>query len=136
MSPDFYNRNLWIGIIAVIFVIVVAYVLLTNQSEDQVIVYDVVDILNNPNNFLETKLAIEGYYYHDIYPEGQGLISPDIRTEGMSSTIVPKYLPVNHSAINLSLADQVKYRFTGFFNIDETSLGESYILIAEKIEEV
>jgi hypothetical protein len=136
MSPNLSNRNLWIGIIAVILVIVIAYVLLTNQSEDQINVYSQVDILNDPNNYVDTILAIEGYYYHYTYPEGQGIISPDLISEGQSSSIIPKLLPVNHSAVNLSLADQVKYRFTGFLNIDETSPGESYIFIAEKIEEV
>lgn len=137
MKLDFSNRNLWIGIIIIIIVVLITtYVLLNASPEEEIKVYDVNKILESPTDYLDKIISVEGYYYHDVYPAGEGLISSELISEGQSSTTFLKYLKVNHININLSLADRIKYRFIGVLQIDDTIPGESYTFIAEDIVEV
>ena len=78
----------------------------------------------------------EGYYYHESRPEGEGVISSSIVEEGQSSIGTYPTIPVNHSIVNISPADKIKYRFTGQIILDESIPGFAYILIADKIEPV
>jgi hypothetical protein len=136
MSPKNANRNLWNIILVVLaaIIIVAAYILASNTADDPKILSPE-DVMNNYEEYLGKSIVVEGYYYHESGPAGKGSILSSIIQEGQSSTNYQR-LPVNHSTINTTglLIDKVKYRFTGLLESDESTPGDAFILIAEKIE--
>ena len=130
------NRNLWniILVVLVAIIIVAAYILASNTADDPKILSPE-DVMNNYEEYLGKSIVVEGYYYHESGPAGKGSILSSIIQEGQSSTNYQR-LPVNHSTINTTglLIDKVKYRFTGLLESDESTPGDAFILIAEKIE--
>jgi len=136
MSPKNANRNLWNIILVVLaaIIIVAAYILASNTTDEPKILSPE-DVMNNYEEYLGKSIVVEGYYYHESGPAGKGSILSSIIQEGQSSTNYQR-LPVNHSTINTTglLIDKVKYRFTGLLESDESTPGDAFILIAEKIE--
>jgi len=136
MSPKNANRNLWNIILVVLaaIIIVAAYILASNPADEPKILSPE-DVMNNYDEYLGKNIVVEGYYYHESGPAGEGSIVSSIIQEGQSSTNYQR-LPVNHSTINTTglLIDNVKYKFTGLLQSDESTPGEAFILIAEKIE--
>jgi hypothetical protein len=136
MSPKNANRNLWNIILVVLaaIIIVAAYILASNTTDEPKILSPE-DVMNNYEEYLGKSIVVEGYYYHEGGPTGRGSITSSIIQEGQSSTNYQR-LPVNHSTINTTglLIDKVKYRFTGLLESDESTPGDAFILIAEKIE--
>ncbi|MCK5030841.1 MAG: hypothetical protein KAR64_05200 [Thermoplasmatales archaeon] len=138
MSPKNANRNLWNIILVVLaaIIIVAAYILASNPADEPKILSPE-DIMNNYEEYLSKSIVVEGYYYYESGPAGEGSIISSIIQEGQSSTNYQR-LPVNHSTINTTglLIDKVKYKFTGLLKSDESIPGDAFILIAEKIEPV
>ena len=136
MSPKNANRNLWNIILVVLaaIIIVAAYILASNPADEPKILSPE-DIMNNYEEYLSKSIVVEGYYYYESGPAGEGSIISSIIQEGQSSTNYQR-LPVNHSTINTTglLIDKVKYKFTGLLKSDESIPGDAFILIAEKIE--
>ena len=92
--------------------------------------------MNNYKEYLGKSIVAEGYYYHNSGTEGKGSIESSIIQEVQSSTNNYQRIQVNHSTINTTglLIDKIKYKFTGLLKSDESTPGDAYILIAEKIE--
>jgi len=110
MSPG-QNRQKILNIVLVLLVIVVAigaaYLFLTNSTNNPVI-YSVEDIVKNSNKYIGKVINVDGYY-NAI----DGTITSTIIPSGSQSTVVYKRLPVDRSAVNITLAPDLKYRFTG-----------------------
>ena len=138
MSPSDRRRNLWnkniIIVLLALVIIATAYVLISSSPDDSVLVYSVEEIVENSDKYLNKNITVEGYYYNKG-TEGEGVITSLIIESG-SSLINYKRLPINHSSVNMSLVSEVKYRFTGVLTLDESSLGDPVILVAEKIVQV
>lgn len=133
MSPG-QNRQKILNIVLVLLVIVViigaAYLFVTNSTNNPVI-YSVEDVVKNSNNYIGKVINVDGYYNAD------GTITSTIIPSGSQSTAVYKRLPVDTSDIvNASLASNIKYRFTGILESNQSNLGNPIILIADKIVQV
>ena len=132
MSPG-QNRQKILNIVLVLLVIVVAigaaYLFLTNSTNSPVI-YSVEDIVKNSNKYIGKVINVDGYY-NAI----DGTITSTIIPSGSQSTVVYKRLPVDTSAVNISLAGDLKYRFTGVLE-SSSGIPPTVQLIAEKIEQV
>jgi len=115
-------------------ILVAAYILASNTADEPKILSPE-NVMNNYEEYLGKSIVVEGYYYHESGPAGKGSIVSSIIQEGQSSTNYQR-LPVNHSTINTTglLIDNVKYKFTGLLQSDESIPGDAFILIAEKIE--
>ena len=136
MSPKNTNRNLWNIILVVLAaIIIVATYILASNTTDEPKILSPEDVMDNYEEYLGKSIVVEGYYYHESGPAGKGSIISSIIQEGQSSTNYQR-LPVNHSTINTTglLIDKVKYKFTGLLQSDESTPGDAFILIAEKIE--
>jgi len=123
MSPKNSRKNLMnILLVALIAVIVVgaAYVLISDPAESpEVLTVD--DVVDNYEEYLGQELVVEGYYYHENYPPGEGVITSAIVESGQTSGTGVNRLLINHSAANTSLADRVKYRFVGTLESDPSN---------------
>jgi hypothetical protein len=111
--------------------------MLTNQTNaPQVLTPD--EVFDNPTSYIGKKIIVEGYYYHENFPDGKGVITTSIVLEGSTSTGHIQRLPVNHSAINTTglLQDKVKYRFEGQLIEEPSPLIETVMLNAENIRPV
>jgi cytochrome c-type biogenesis protein CcmE len=133
MSPA-QNRQKILNIVLVLLIVVViigaAYLFLTNSTNNPVI-YSVEDVVKNSNNYIGKVINVDGYYNSD------GTITTVKRTSGQQSTVVPKSLPVDISGVvNISIANNIKYRFTGILESNQSNLGNPIILIADKIVQV
>ena len=133
MSPG-QNRQKILNIVLVLLVVVVtigaAYLFVTNSTNNPVI-YSVEDVVKNSNKYIGKVINVDGYYNAD------NTITSVIRTSGQQSTVVPTWLPVDISGVvNISLANNLKYRFTGTLTSDPSNLGSSIILIADNIVQV
>ena len=138
MSPKNANRNLWnIILVALAAIIIVAVYIIASNTTDEPKILSPQEVMNNYEEYLGKSIVVEGYYYHESGPAGEGSIISSIIQEGQSSTNYQR-LPVNHSTINTTglLIDKVKYKFIGLLNSDESIPGDAFILIAEKIETV
>ena len=136
MSPKNANRNLWNIILVVLAaIIIVATYILASDTTDEPKILSPEDVMNNYEEYLGKSIVVEGYYYHESVPAGKGSIISSIIQEGQSS-INYQRLPVNHSTINITglLIDKVKYKFTGLLKSEGSIPGNTFILIAEKIE--
>jgi uncharacterized secreted protein with C-terminal beta-propeller domain len=132
-------RTIILVALVVIIVIVAAYTFMSNPPEvEEVLSVD--EIMENEGyqEYLGTVIMVEGYYYHETSPEGQGVITSTIIQSGQSSIVTINRLPVNHSAVNISLADQIKYRFVGTLMTDPSIPVpiDAIILIADEITRV
>ena len=139
MDLDIFRKNFLniIIVIVIVIIIIAAYGFLSNPQEPVEIYYPD-EVVENSDEYLNEKITVEGYYYNENRPEGEGVISKSILTEGSSSSVVIITLPVDHSNVNTSglLIDEIKYRFTGTLIEKESEYGKPVILIAEKIEQV
>ena len=138
MSPKNANRNLWnIALVLLAAIIIVAVYIFANNTTDESKILSVEDVINNYEGYLDKIIVVEGYYYYEGGPVGTGSIVSSLIQEGQSSTNYQR-LTVSHSTINTTglLVDKIKYKFTGHLKSDESIPGNSFILIAEKIEAV
>lgn len=122
MGPKGSRKNLMnillISLIAII-VVGVAYVLISDPAETpEILTVDVV--VDNYEEYLGEEIIVEGYYYHETYPLGEGVITSVVIESGQTSGTGVVRLPVNHLAVNASLADRVKYRFVGVLEYDSS----------------
>ena len=138
MSPSNLRRNLlnYIVIIIAIMIVIAVYLIIGNPNNETLEILTVDNIIENIEEYTGKKVAIEGYYYHESRPEGEGVISSSIVEEGQSSIGIYPTIPVNHSNVNISLADRIKYRFIGQIILDDSIPGFAYILISDEIEPV
>ncbi len=140
MSPQDSRKKLMnILLVALIVIIVVgaAYVLTSNQTESPETL-SVDEVVDNYEEYLGEEIIVEGYYYHDTYPVGEGVITSVIVGSGQTSGTGVDRLPVNHSVVNLSLADEVKYRFVGTLESDPSNPIpiNAIVLVATEITQV
>ena len=139
MDMDIFRKNFLniILVIIAVIIIIAAYGFLSNPQESVEIFYPD-EIVENSAEYLNEKITVEGYYYSDNRPEGEGVISRSIIEEGSSSTIFIITLAVDHSNVNTSglLISEVKYRFTGTLIEKQSEYGDPIILVAEKIEAI
>jgi hypothetical protein len=137
MSPETRRLSVWLSIILLVVIIVIIIVFFViNPPMNTVTVFTVEEVVDNPQKYLGENIIVEGYYYHEDFPGGQGVITTTIIGPGTSSTEFIKRLSVNYSDINVTLADQVKYRFTGVLTSYQSGPSTAFILTAIKIDEV
>jgi len=140
MSPKDTRQNLrnilLVALIAIV-IVVAAYTFMSDAPET-IDVLSVDEVMENYDTYLDEVITVEGYYYHENNPAGQGVITSTLIQSGQSSTVTINRLPVNHSAANVSLADQVKYRFVGTLTTDPSVPIpiDAIILIADEITQV
>lgn len=132
MSPG-QDRQKILNIALVLLVIIVtigaAYLFVTNSTNNPVI-YSVEDVVKNSNKYIGKVINVDGYYNAD------GTITSSQIPSGSESTVVYKRLPVDTSGVvNVSLANNIKYRFTGILE-SSSDIPPTIQLIAEKIEQV
>jgi hypothetical protein len=133
MSPGEIRQRLWnivIVLLVVVIIIAAAYLLVTNYANNPTI-YSVEDIINNPDGHIGKIITVKGYYEEDT-------ITSSIIPSGQQSNPVPKGLPVDISAVNLSavggfLNSNLQYLFTGILKSDQSSYGNPLLLVAENI---
>jgi hypothetical protein len=139
LKKNTLRKNVWniILIVIVLIIVVAVYAILTNQSNaPQILTPD--EVLGNPTSFLGKKIIVEGYYYHENFPDGKGVITTSIVLEGSTSTGHIQRLPVDHTAVNTTglLQDKVKYRFEGQLIEESSPLIGTVMLNAENIRPV
>ena len=139
MNMDIIRKNLWNILLLIILLIIVlaVYSSIMNQG-DYIEILTPDEVMDNTNDYLDKEIIVDGYYYPENRPVGQGVITKSIIPEGTSSTIFIKMLHVDYSDINVTglLLDEVKYRFTGTLLKSESQFGDPVILKATKIESV
>ncbi len=140
MSPKNSRKNLTnILLVALIAVIVVgaAYMLIANPVENPEILSPD-DVVDHYENYLGQDIIVEGYYYRENSPVGEGVITSVIIESGQTSVTTISRLLVDHSAVNISLADRVKYRFVGTLESDPSIPIpiNAIILVATEITQV
>jgi uncharacterized membrane protein len=135
MSPTNPRQRLWFVIIALLAVVIIvgSYFLLVNSGDESVEILSPDEVMGNSDEYVGKTIAVDGYYSPEA--EGRGVITSSI-IQDLSSLTNYKRLPVDHSRVNLSLKDEVKYRFTGVLIEEETDFGSSVVLVAEKISQV
>lgn len=140
MSPSDRRRNLLNILIVVIIVLIIiaAYFYITNPANQSEEILSVEQVVGSSDQYLNSQIIVEGFYYHGSYPKGQG----DIASEAIDpySSSFPEsvqYLSVNHSNVNMTLVEGVKYRFKGLLISDPSApAGTAIILVADEIAEV
>ena len=130
-------RNILLAALIVIVVVVAAYTFMSNTPET-IDVLSVDELMENYDTYLDEVITVEGYYYHENNPTGQGVITSTLIQSGQSSTVTINRLSVNHSLVNISLANEVKYRFVGTLTTDPSVPIpiDAIILIADEITKV
>ncbi len=141
MSPADTRRNMlniFIAVILVLVIIAAAYVFLSNPADQSIDRLTVDEVVESSADYLDSIISVEGFYYHKSNPEGEGVITAKIEDPLSSSSGLVNEIAVNHSGVNIILADEVKYRFTGTLLEDTSSPVSSgvVILIAEDIVRV
>lgn len=134
MSPKDRRRNLRniATMLLVVVIIIAAYILISNSPSDSVVVLSPDTVIENKEAYLGNVITVDGFYYNEG-TEGEGVITSKIIGPGDS----PTRLPVDHSNVNISLANEIKYRFTGELKSDESVLyGNAVILVADEIVQV
>jgi len=130
-------RNILLVALIAIVIVVAAYTFISNAPET-IDVLSVDEVMENYDAYLDKIITVEGYYYHENNPAGQGVITLALIQSGQSSTVTINRLPVNYSAVNVSLAEEVKYRFVGTLMADPSIPVpiDAIILIADEITQV
>ena len=141
MSPAGTRRNMFnifIAVIAVLVFIAAAYVYLNNATDQSIQSHTVGEIVDSSDEYLGSIITVDGFYYHGNNPEGEGFITAKIEDPLSSSfKFVREKISVNHSGVNITLADEVKYRFTGTLVEDTSSpVPGVIILMAEEIVKI
>jgi len=129
--------NIFIVVIAVLVIIAAAYVYLNNATDQSIPSLTVGEIVDSSDEYLDSTISVDGFYYRGNSPEGRGYITASIVDPLSSPFESVKQISVNHSSVNITLADKVKYRFTGTLTEDTSSpVPGVIILIAEEIVKV
>jgi len=140
MSPAGTRRNMFnifIAVIAVLVFIAAAYVYLNNATDQSIQSLTVDEIANSPDEYLGSIITVDGFYNHGNSPVGRGYIKASIVDPLSSPSGSVKEISVNHSGVNITLADEVKYRFTGTLIEDTSSpVPGVVIFMAEEIVRV
>ena len=140
MSPAGTRRNMlniFIVVIAVLVIIAAAYVYLNNATDQSIPSLTVDEIVDSSDEYLGSIISVDGFYYHGNSPVGRGYIRASIVDPLSSPSGSVKEISVNHSGVNITLADEVKYRFTGTLIEDTSSpVPGVVILMAEEIVRV
>lgn len=138
MSPKDRRRNLRniATMLLVVIIIIAAYILISNSPSDSVVVLSPDTVMKNTEAYLGKIVTLDGFYYNEG-TEGEGVITSKIIGPGDSPTGFDQQLAVDHSNVNISLANEIKYRFTGELKSDESVLyGNAVILVADEIVQV
>jgi len=129
--------NIFIVVIAVLVIIAAAYVYLNNATDQSIPSLTVDEIVDSSDEYLGSIISVDGFYYHGNSPVGRGYIRASIVDPLSSPSGSVKEISVNHSGVNITLADEVKYRFTGTLIEDTSSpVPGVVILMAEEIVRV
>jgi len=138
MSPPDTRRNMlniFIAVILVLIIIAAAYIFLSNPADQSIDRLTVGEVVDSSADYLDSTVSVEGFYYHGNSPDGKGFITAKI-VDPLSSSFefVKEKISVNHSNVNITLEDQVKYQFTGTLTEDTSSpVPGVIILMAEEI---
>ncbi len=140
MSPPDTRRNMlniFIAAFAALVIIAAAYIYLNNATDQSIQLLTVDEIVDSSDEYLDSTISVDGFYHHGNSPEGRGYIRASIVDPLSSSFESVKEISVNHSGVNITLADEVKYRFTGTLIEDTSSpVPGVIILMAEEIVRV
>ena len=139
MSPVDRRRNLLNILIVVVIALVIigaVYVYINLPAGEEI--FSVGEIVDNSEQYIDEVITVQGFYYHGNYPEGQGDITSDaINPYSSSFPESVQYLSVNHSKVNMTLVEGVKYRFKGTLIQDPSApAGTAIILAADEITQV
>ena len=139
MSPGDRRRNLLNILLVVTIVLVIvgaAYVYINSPAGEEILTVD--EVVDSSERYIDKVITVQGFYYHGNYPEGQGDITSDaINPYSSSFPESVQYLSVNHSKVNMTLVEGVKYRFKGSLIPDPSvPAGTAVILIADEITQV
>ena len=140
MTPPDIRRNMFNILIAVMLVLIIiaaAYLFMSNPGDQSADVLTVDEVVDASADYLGSTISVEGYYYHGNSPEGEGFITAKIADPLSSSFESVKQISVNHSNVNITLEDEVKYHFKGLLTEDTSSpVPGVIILIAEEIVKI
>lgn len=130
------KQRLWVIIIALLVVVIIlgSYYMLNNPVGESILVLSPDEVMSSSGAYVGKTITVDGYFYHEA-TDGRGFITSSIIQQGASLTNY-KRLPLDYSGVNISLAENVKYRFAGVLIEEEASAGKSIVLVAEKISPV
>ena len=132
----FSFRNV-ILILIVVIIIASAGLIIMNppQIED---FYSPDFVMDNYEELIGQEILVKGYYYNEGL-DGEGIITTTHVVDLQTSVGDLRRLPVDHSDenINLTLHNDVLYKFTGTLTLDESLPGVPIVvLIASEIKQV
>jgi len=140
MSPSDRRRNLLniLTVVLIVLTIIAAYFYITNPANQSEEILSVEQVVGSSDQYLNSQITVEGFYYHGTHPKGQGDITSEaINPYSSSFSESVQYLLVNHSNVNMTLVEGVKYRFKGLLISDPSApAGTAIILVADEIAEV
>ena len=125
------NRNVLIGLILALIIIAAAYIIISSPPNESVNALSPDYVIDNYEELLDEVIIVEGYYYN-VGIEKEGVITSSIIPTGTEFEIY-KRLPVEYSNINISLSEEVKYRFKGLLTSDPLVPANPIMLVAEEI---
>jgi hypothetical protein len=128
---NLFNRNVLIGLIIALIIIAAAYVIITTPPNESADALSPDYVMDNYNEFLGDIILVEGYYYSEGV-EKEGVITSSLIPTGTEFEIY-KRLPVDYSNVNISLVEEVKYRFNGVLTSDPSIPANPIMLVAEEI---
>jgi len=111
--------------------VIAAALFVANYTDNAPKIYTINDILENYDSYIGTLINVDGYYY----ARDNSIISLPI-TSGQQSTVVYKMLPVDISALDAVPASDIKYRFTGVLQSDQTNPVSPITLVVETAAQV
>jgi len=134
MSPVNPKQRLWFVIISLLVVVIIvgSYLLLTGSENESIVVLSPDEVINDSAKYVGKTITVEGYFY----TESGGVITSSLIPQGSSAWDFTSRLPVNYSAVNVSPAENVKYRFTGVLIKENSGFVSSIVLVADKIVRV
>jgi len=138
MSPVDRRRNLLNILIVVVIALVIigaVYVYINLPAGEEI--FSVGEIVDNSEQYIDEVITVQGFYYHG-YQERQGdIASAEKNPYSSSFPDSVQFLPVNHSKVNKTLVEGVKYRFKGTLIQDPSApAGTAIILAADEITQV
>lgn len=125
------NRNVLIGLIFALIIVAVAYIIITSPPNESGEALSPDYVIDNYDELIGDIIIVEGYYYNEGGKK-EGVITSSIIPTGTEPGFY-KRLPVDHTDVNISLIDEIKYRFTGVLTSDPSIPANPIMLVAEKI---
>jgi|GEM_PF-2982862 len=129
-----------IGIVIILIGVGIGNDIFSTQTRDNSLnIHSIGEVIDSPENYIGQKITVNGYYYQDDLPDGEGYIAseqvPQPILEGTLDNI--DFLLMNFSAVNITLNESIMYDFTGTLIQQENAVYNttgSVILFLENVE--